>query len=321
MKKAARISERANAAEEVNLKPTSQRLVIFALLGAIWAGLSACAEDEVRTVKPAAPAPTAINVSAVTHPEVTPAGNTLFILPMDPAEKTINKQHQRMVQDFLASYFRRQGFVVVDNLKEAYTSVYVGAGQYLPTIAGTKLIADEIEETVVENGKLISHEKFSSTTPANWLGVTMVANAYGQRPKAMFAVKVYSSYTLDNYWNEIMTAIKDKLDAQSFTVPKENTKMAGPPGCSPRFGFDDRYIVNGKNEFYKVTRVPKGSPGQKAGLKEGDVIEAVDSVPFVEWSAGSDSSEAYTKMIPVPIKYTRNGKTIRGTIQARVMCD
>jgi len=298
------------------MNATLQRLVIIAILG----GVTACADQEFKTAPPPAPAP-AIAVSAEAHPEINPTGNTLYLLPMDPAEKTINKQHQRMIQDFLTSYFRRQGFVVVDTLKEAYTSVYVGAGQYFPTVGGTKLIADEIEQTIVENGKVISHEKFSAANPSNWLGVTMAANTYGQRPKAMFAVKVYSPWILDNYWNEVMTGIKEKLDAQTFTVPKENVKMAGAPGCGPRFGFDDRFVVNGKDEFYKVTRVPKGSPGQKAGLKEGDVIEAVDSVPFVEWSANSDSSEAYTKLIPVPIKYSRNGKTHRGTIQARVLCE
>lgn len=95
--------------------------------------------------------------------------------------------------------------------------------------------------------------------------------------------------------------------------------MAGEPGCLPRFGFDEARVMDDCQALYKITKVLPHSPAQKSGLRVGDIIEAIDSVPVETWN-NEDLVEIYEKPTSVPIKVSRNGETLRRSIRAEVMC-
>jgi predicted metalloprotease with PDZ domain len=109
--------------------------------------------------------------------------------------------------------------------------------------------------------------------------------------------------------------------AQASSLVKEKTQK-GLPGCMPRFGFEAETVLIENVPYKRVTSVPKKSPAAKAGLKEGDIILAIDSIPYMEFSTDfAKSLKVYEANVSVPIKYLRKTQEMRSNIKAQIMCD
>lgn len=129
----------------------------------------------------------------------------------------------------------------------------------------------------------------------------------------------------------------------SFIIPKSGpAKDAELPGCYPSFGYrtmsapvepatlNDLNAAFEKKDFkfapaqqFIVIKVVAGGPAQKAGLKIGDELLAIDSVPYEKFDTQAAGEEAalYESKQPLPIKFKRAGKILRGSILPKIICE
>ena len=302
--------------------------------------LTGCAESSVVNESDSNPASeSTVSAQRSIDEKLALTGNTVFIYPIPEAlNKVLTREHQVGIDQLLRAYLKKRGFLLSETYAKAYSTLYVSADEYRPGLQQLDPEAEKFLENsgytfpvdggvvtetitskrVVDGKTIVTHT--TSKGSSHRLLVQWNINQYGQRPKRLFYFTLSSEKPLDTVWHDLTKALQDNLDSLKTLVPTEPTKMAGDPGCVPRFGFDDVHVVNGSGEFFKVTKVLPHSPAQKVGLRIGDIIEAIDSIPYNgEWQS-KEPTETYEKKVVVPIKFNRNGKTIRSTIQAALMC-
>lgn len=145
---------------------------------------------------------------------------------------------------------------------------------------------------------------------------------YGKRPVGIFTL-VVQDY-VDNWKKlnqaELLVRLQAELAKINITPVVMPINPKKPPGCVLRFGYELKQTIVGKKLQDLVDRVAPGSPAAKAGIKKGDRIIAIDSIPVSELT-NQESEDIYLQKKRVPIKYERQGKIQRGDIQAQIMCE
>jgi hypothetical protein len=295
----------------------SKFLVVFLFI----TSLSGCTLDPVK--------------ETTTHVKETPnfyreineklslTGKVVYVSVYDEGDigKVLNQNHIQEFAKSLKDYLVKKGFTVTDKYSKGYSALYIAGDEYRPGDKNSK-VTETTSETTFVDGKVVSNSQTVSTDhPLNRITIQWDINAYGKRPAKWFSLTYTSTKSLDDTFSDVTKTFFVNLDSVLLASPPENTKMAGEPGCIPRFGYDERVVVEDGREIFKVTKVPVGSPAQKAGLHVGDIMDAIDSVPYTrEWQT-KPPKDVYEKRVSVPIKFTRNGETIRSQIQAKIMCE
>jgi C-terminal processing protease CtpA/Prc len=149
--------------------------------------------------------------------------------------------------------------------------------------------------------------------------IGVIVNRYGKRPLAYGNVQWFCQKPMQEVWPEIMKRIEGDFAQLNLLAPKENEKMAGDPGCVPRFGFEDEPVKVDGQDYMRITKILPNSAAKAAGLREGDLLVAIDSQAVHAFEELMPKS-AYEKLEKVPVKYVRNGETLRTQIQAKIMC-
>lgn len=128
----------------------------------------------------------------------------------------------------------------------------------------------------------------------------------------------YNDVSSGPHREKLLSAVAENFGRLDLKAPAENKKMAGAPGCMPRFGFIHKSVWRNGYFYQAVKSVKPGSPAAKIGLKPEDLVLAVDSVSDF---SSAELDKSYESFTPVPIKFWRDGKTFRKTIRPVMMCD
>tara|TARA_B100001248_G_C27397154_1_gene466396 strand:- start:103 stop:984 length:882 start_codon:yes stop_codon:yes gene_type:complete len=138
------------------------------------------------------------------------------------------------------------------------------------------------------------------------------SNRYGKRPKTVSWLAIYSpAEEWTGFEDKIKDVVSDNFEYLMNDAPANNEAMKGDPACIPRFGYetDDSNI--------KIISILPNSPAEKAGLKVGDELIAIDSSPAAE----RVKDKIYEELLSVPVKYKRNGKIKRTSFRPQIMCE
>ncbi len=126
-------------------------------------------------------------------------------------------------------------------------------------------------------------------------------------------------------WNdfseELLAKLTEDFEKVSLKVPNNYKKMAGDPGCTPRFGFDLRQEVRDGKPIMVIDGVISGSSASKIVMKKGDIFIAIDSSSYEEFNNRKDATEIYENGTSVPVKFQRVDKVSREMIKSTVICD
>jgi hypothetical protein len=96
-------------------------------------------------------------------------------------------------------------------------------------------------------------------------------------------------------------------------APGQVEVVAAPPGTKPYLGIlaDDR---NDRGSGVRVLNVYPGGPGDKAGLKEQDLITSIAEVRVRQMSELADILELYSPGDKVTVEFLRNGQSKRAEV-------
>jgi|GEM_PF-3696027 len=307
------------------------------ILFTIW--FSGCAEAPVSEENIPAKASPSISVDRQLDEKIALTGNTVYVYPISEAlDKAFNQQHRTEIVALIKNYLKEHGFALSEKYAKGYSTLYISADEYKPGLqldpeaqkflkdvgydnfSEGSTITETTETTQIINGNVVTKKTVSHGAPLHRLTIQWDINEYARRPKKWFNFTFASEKSLDVVWADLTKVVRESLDSLKIAPPSTPIKMAGDPGCLPRFGFDETRVVEGSKEFFKITKVPLHSPAQKAGLRVGDILEAIDSIPYSNWHL-KEPTDAYEKRVAVPIKFSRNGETKRSMIRAEVMCD
>jgi hypothetical protein len=145
------------------------------------------------------------------------------------------------------------------------------------------------------------------------LFVIFAPQAYGERLNN-FASVVFESPGAEwtGYEAPLLEALTTQLKGVMIKAPDSDQKMKGDPGCYPRFGFDND--TNGK-----VVVIVKGSPADRAGIKVGDLLLAIDSQEVGGEKTNYES--VYKNFEKVPVKLKRGEEILRKEMKPTLLCD
>ena len=134
-----------------------------------------------------------------------------------------------------------------------------------------------------------------------------------RRPVRWFQQTYAVRSPLDAVWDKFRAKIQENFEALEIAAPAAAPGITADPGCAPRFGFNS-------DEHGRVTAVVPGSPAQRAGVRAGDVIEAVDSrAPTFDRPDVAD--DVYVNRVPVPLRLNRDGAIIRTSLRSENVCE
>jgi putative serine protease PepD len=107
-------------------------------------------------------------------------------------------------------------------------------------------------------------------------------------------------------------------DGQQGQVPNGNGNGAGNGQATGNGGFLGVALGNADNGV-QVTEVASGSPAANAGLKQGDVITAVDGTKVTTPQELSSAVQQHASGDQITVTYTRDGKstTVNVTLTSR----
>ena len=223
---------------------------------------------------------------------------------------SIDAQTLEKVKTIVRKKMAELGYQEVKTLRKAYVSVFIVADW--EKLADDNASSVETTETRMQNGKIVSQ----FTTKAKRLArftIAMFTNSYGKRSSEVsrLFLKVPAE-EWRGYEDQLLSSIERDFHGIMKAAPSSNQKMAGDPGCMPRFG----YISDRETE--KVTKIWRKSPAERAGIKVGDQILAIDSMPI---NQSVEDNKMYEDGEKVPVKYKRGDKILRAQMQAALMCD
>ncbi len=204
--------------------------------------------------------------------------------------------------------FSSMGYRLTENANKAHLSLSAGADHVVAQA--------EEEKTVYQDGQLIEKRKVKQGEHIYRVSFLGTVRDHGHRPKTLFRVTLESKQPFSD---SLIPALVAALKKNQLKAPVQTKAMKGDPCCFPRFGFLGDVVDHEKKRVYQLKEVFKGSSAEAAGLKAGDIIEAIDSVPYSSIDF-EEPLEAYSKLLPVPIKYIRGGAVKRGMIRAKMRC-
>lgn len=248
--------------------------------------------------------------------KVALTGNTVFVESRD-ANNGMNETHKAALIKLLKDHATSWGFKVVNSAANAHSSLLYATDVVGPEVDGVTSTGVETVSTY-SNGQTVI-ERRDLSKPLYRLTVYWNVQEYGKRWQTRFAINYKSWIPWDKNFEALKSSLIDQLVKVKFSPPTQNKKMAGPPGCIPRFGYEVEKQKDGNQFFDRVTQIHPNSPAQKVGLKVGDIVLAVDSKPYREWSKEEDQA-VYEQRVPVPMKIERAGKIIRVQIRSEIMC-
>lgn len=180
-----------------------------------------------------------------------------------------------------------------------------------------------VSESFVHEGRVHQYSVNSEQGPIGTLGMVVYSQDYGQRPETLSWKRIRGPANSVDFAVGIEKVADSWIRdlAQVKPLIKEK-KQAGPPGCTPRFGFEVETFSIENVPYKRVIEVLPKSPAQKAGIRVGDVILAIDSIPYADFSRDSEKSDkVYDLKVAVPIKFLRKTQEMRSHIKPKVMCD
>ncbi len=210
------------------------------------------------------------------------------------------------------THLKSLGFEEVSSRRKSHLMVFLYADRDLNSNDGSVLTATETHKMVMKEGAPV-FETIQENSNQMVFQTQVQMNRHGRRPEVLGHVVFRSA---NEQWTgseeQLVLMYKEQIVDLLPKAPLQNEKMKGDPGCILRFGFEEHKA--------KVTSVLKNSPAEKAGIKIGDLVESIDSVPH-SLSTIEKLEGAYAQNLKVPIKLMRNGKTIRSQIAADVVCE
>ena len=145
------------------------------------------------------------------------------------------------------------------------------------------------------------------------LALTWGLKRANQRPARWFQQTYAVRAPIATVWDKFSAKVIENFDALEISAPPAIPKITADPGCVPRFGF------NG-DEHGRVNAVVPKSPAERAGVRVGDVIEAVDSrAPSFDRPLVAD--DVYYNRVAVPLRLNRQGVIVRTQIRAEIVCE
>ena len=189
------------------------------------------------------------------------------------------------------------------------TLVTFNVGQGLIGSALAEAFAAQVREAMVAKGfvtttdpaKAHVHLAIAAYHPneTTW-GLKLVGfvNAHGKRPAPWFDQTAEMHVSLAERWDTFSGRVLAGLSALEIKAPAQDQKMKGPPGCTPRFGFETTTVTEDARQRYQIAKVAPKSPAARAGVRVGDVLEAIDSLDYETFSVGD--REVYESRITVP---------------------
>ena len=254
-------------------------------------------------------------------PNASLTGGRAFINTRTLPE-ALDKQTAEQVKLAVKSELEEKGYMMVSQRRSAHLVVDLGSGyrklqpveiglRRPDSSRGSGSSAVTVREKKVVNGKVIyARRSQPAASKKPYLVVQVSANSYGKRPTRLSYMSLWSPESeWTGYQRALLSKLKKEMSNMLLMAPTKEVAMDGEPGCTPRFGYYQ------KNQI--VTEILNGSPAEKAGLRVGDEILAIDSEPGRE--QGRD--EIYESMIAVPIKLKRKDQIVRSSIQSEIMCE
>jgi hypothetical protein len=291
-----------------------------AILALLLVGIVRCAEAPVeyqgeKTGAAGAPGP-AIQAEKTLDQSLALTGDTFTILPQPPGERNISPAQAKNLTAAIRALFEKKGLKYTDKIADSYGSVWIAASSYLPSPDQKVIVTESYEKYV--NGELVEAESSDGKAEKHWLTMAFQIHEYGIRPKPYFTVKLSTNRPFSADFKDVTGVLAENLKAIPLAPPAKNLKMAGKPGCMPRLGFESTVFWDGQKWTYKIVEVLASGPAAKAGLRVGDILEAIDSKPYDDFRAYE--SDIYEKRARVPLRLLRNGQVVRTQIQAEIMC-
>lgn len=201
------------------------------------------------------------------------------------------------------------GFKITTLPRKAHSQVFLACHEAPP-------IKSMSATSRYENGMWITKKTESEMVRKSFL-LIWTTHEYGFRQKFAFNLSISTDQeSWDDFLPKAILKANDEFAALNMTAPKEDLKMAGDPGCQPRFGFEAK-LDQDDSQKYRVTEILPNSPAKISGLKVGDEIVAIDSIAY---DNKDFPDTVYQTKIPIPLKFVRNGKVIRSSILPKIVC-
>ncbi|RZA06475.1 MAG: hypothetical protein EOP11_10300 [Proteobacteria bacterium] len=175
------------------------------------------------------------------------------------------------------------------------------------------------------------------------VGFFVLEHKHGMRPKVLTSASsrgALESFNDPKLYRDSFARILNK-----FFLPKASSSSARSlPGCFPSFGFQTEEAKGEANSaelatsdedqfqnffrqsasplIYKVSKIVANGPAAKAGLKVGDIVEAIDSVPYetIQRDGLGKYDSMYDSRAGVPIKFRRGEEVRRSTLASKILC-
>lgn len=223
-------------------------------------------------------------------------------------------------------YLTKNGFKEIRKSSKAHLVVHIvherfvfEKGRYVPLTKENKNLSSgpEIIQTVTTYSKGETSTRREIISPYfQRLSIVPVVQEYGKRHAPLdFLGFSFRGENWNDVSDQLTSLLTSKMKGLNLHAPETNMKMAGDPGCLPRFGFDF------DEETTTVNHIQPNSPAEAIGMKVGDVILAIDSQPYSDYNKRPDLEEQYSKGIEVPIKFRRKDQILRKNIKSKIMCN
>ncbi len=236
-------------------------------------------------------------------------GRTYHFDDTEPAY-SVEAQTVEKVKIIVRKKMTELGYEEVKARRKAYVSIYF--------VADWEKLADDDVTSVktttsrIENGKVVSQFSTDAKRLARFT-LAVFTNTYGKRFTEVSRLFLKAP---EAEWNgfedQLLFSIERDFHGLIKAAPQVNQKMAGDPGCMPRFGYFSDRITE------KVIKVSKKSPADRAGIRVGDQILAIDSLPPNE---GLKSNQLYEDAVNVPVKFKRGDQILRAKMKPELICE
>lgn len=228
-----------------------------------------------------------------------------------PELQTETKTSIQQLQDSL----KQLGYTLVEARADADLWIDV---EYRPILQSAK----SQTLSVLEGNKLIKSQVLADIESKTYvLDIRGSAQNYGQRPKLLF-----SGFIKTGTQKRLAQVLRDKSpgwakELSQIIVQERKSPSKGKPGCLPRFGFEVTVAQSEQGFTYSISKVNNGSAAEKAGMKVGDELIAIDSMDYNAFSTSGNSDRVYEKMLVVPVKLMRDKKEVRTKIKPQMSCE
>ncbi len=273
--------------------------------------------------------------------KTAPTGDRYFIYIFDSVKAANFIDHTQLeaLTDSLKKILSEKGFQEAPNATKAHLFIGIDFKEYV--LSGNRKHLTEVLKAInthnpalekpgssvgvryqlEQENKIIYEQNYEwRTSVTDHFVIGAYSQNYRSRPKTYFSTSFLidrKTSKNDQHW---VDALKQQIAKLDLKQEVQSKKKDGDPGCYPMYGLETRRIVNEFGEIkYIISKLRPNSPATKSGLRIGDTLIAIDSQPFSD--SDPADHEAYEKFLVAPIKYARNGVTLRSTIKPYLACD